>query len=233
MKIKIYLTLILLVVFTKTQAQINLPSYDRQKLRFGFLVGFNNSNLKVFPKQQFHTTDTLYQALPVGGPGFNIGIVSNVLLWRYVDLRFTPNLGFVDRQIEYKFADARKNTFRSIESTYIELPLDFKLRSIRHRNVGFYVIGGMRSSFDIISQKKIEKGEDLFDESTRKVKLQNFDLSYEWGFGWDLYYQYFKFSPEIKFSYGTKNILKKEGHLYSRPLDQLFSRVICMTFYFE
>ena len=228
-----YIVFVLMLIQISVKAQINLPSYDRQKLRFGFLVGFNNSNLKVFPKSEYYTTDTLFQATPVGGPGFNIGIVSNVLLWRNLDLRFTPNLGFVDRQIEYKFADITKNATRSIESTYIELPLDIKLRSIRHRNVGFYVIGGMRASFDIISQKKIEKGEDIFDESTRKVKLQNFDLSYEWGFGWDLYYPYFKFSPEIKFSYGTKNILKKEGHLYSRPLDQLFSRVICMTFYFE
>ena len=228
-----YIVLVLVLIQLTAQAQINLPSYDRQKLRFGFLVGFNNSNLKVFPKTEYYLTDTLFQATPVGGPGFNIGIVTNVLLWRNLDLRFTPNLGFVDRQIEYKFADFTKNTTRSIESTYIELPLDFKLRSIRHRNVGFYVLGGVRSSFDIISQKKIEKGEDIFDESTRKVKLQNFDLSYEWGFGWDLYYPYFKFSPEIKFSYGTKNILKKEGHLYSRPLDQLFSRVICLTFYFE
>ena len=228
-----YIVLVLVLIQLSAKAQINLPSYDRQKLRFGFLVGFNNSNLKVFPKTEYYLTDTLFQATPVGGPGFNIGIVTNVLLWRNLDLRFTPNLGFVDRQIEYKFADFTKNTTRSIESTYIELPLDFKLRSIRHRNVGFYVLGGVRSSFDIISQKKIEKGEDIFDESTRKVKLQNFDLSYEWGFGWDLYYPYFKFSPEIKFSYGTKNILKKEGHLYSRPLDQLFSRVICLTFYFE
>ena len=233
MKRNYFILFILLLSFTRLQAQINLPSYDRQKLRFGFLVGFNNSNLKVFPKQEFYKTDTLFQATPLSGPGFNIGIVTNVLLWRYVDLRFTPNLGFVDRQIEYKFADVTKNTIKGIESTYIELPLDFKLRSIRHRNVGFYVIGGVRASYDIISQKKIEKGEDIFDETTRKVKLQNFDLSYEWGFGWDLYYQYFKFSPEFKFSYGTKDILKKEGHLYTRPLDQLFSRVICMTFYFE
>ncbi len=229
----IFISLLCLFVFSNLKAQINLPSYDRQKLRFGFLVGFNSSNLKVFQKEQYYTTDTLFQATPISGPGFNIGIVSNVLLWKYVDLRFTPNLGFVDRQIEYKFADATKNSIRSIESTYIEIPLDFKLRSIRHRNVGFFVLGGMKGSYDIISQKKIEKGEDIFDESTRKVKLQNFDLSYEWGFGWDLYYQYFKFTPEFKFSYGTKNMLKKEGHLYSRPLDQLFSRVICMTFYFE
>jgi hypothetical protein len=145
----------LLLSFTRLQAQINLPSYDRQKLRFGFLVGFNNSNLKVFPKQEFYKTDTLFQATPLAGPGFNIGIVTNVLLWRYVDLRFTPNLGFVDRQIEYKFADATKNTIKGIESTYIELPLDFKLRSIRHRNVGFYVIGGVRASYDIISQKMV------------------------------------------------------------------------------
>lgn len=225
--------LLLLIVSFDLKAQENLPSYDRQKLRFGFLIGFNNSNLKVFQKKEFYLSDTLLTTTPVAGPGFNIGIVTNVLLWRYVDLRFTPNLAFVDRQIQYNFADATKNTTRSIESTNVEFPLSIKVRSIRHRNVGFYMLGGVKFSYDVISQKKIEKGEDIFDESTRKVKLQNYDLSYEWGFGWDLYYQYFKFTPEIKFSYGTRDILKKEGHIYSRPLDQLFSRAICLTLFFE
>ncbi len=230
---KIVYIFLLLIICTNVFAQENLPSYDRQKLRFGFLIGFNNSDLKVFEKPQFYKTDTLLSATPLGGPGFNIGIVTNVLLWRNVDLRFTPNLSFIDRQIKYTFADATKNATKSIESTNVEFPLGIKIRSIRHRNVGFYVIGGMKFNYDVISQKKIEKGEDPFDESTRKVKLQNYDLAYEWGFGWDLYYQYFKFSPEFKFSYGTRDILKKEGHLYSRPLDQLFSRVVCLTLYFE
>lgn len=233
MKKLIFLFILLFVIYTDVNAQINLPSYDRQKLRFGFLIGFNNSNLKVFEKPQFYLTDSLLSASPVGGPGFNIGIVTNVLLWRYVDLRFTPNLSFIDRQIQYTFADATKNTTRSIESTNVEFPFGLKVRSVRHRNVGFYVLGGMKFSYDVISQKKVEKGEDPFDESTRKVKLQNYDIAYEWGFGWDLYYQYFKFTPEFKFSYGTRDILKKEGHLYSRPLDQLFSRVVCLTLYFE
>ena len=230
---KVVCIFLLLFSCSSVFAQENLPSYDRQKLRFGFLIGFNNSNLKVFEKPQFYKTDTLFSATPLGGPGFNIGIVSNILLWRNVDLRFTPNLSFIDRQIKYTFADATKNTTKSIESTNLEFPLGIKIRSIRHRNVGFYVIGGVKFNYDVISQKKIEKGEDPFDESTRKVKLQNYDLAYEWGFGWDLYYQYFKFSPEFKFSYGTRDILKKEGHLYSRPLDQLFSRVVCLTLYFE
>ncbi len=214
-------------------AQENLPSYDRERLRFGFSLGYNSSNLKVFKKPAYYSTDTLYSITPNAGPGFNIGIVTNVMLTRYIDLRFTPNLSFVDRQLKYEFADARKNTIRSIESTYVDFPLSIKLRTIRHRNVGFYVLAGVKYSLDVISQKKVEKGEDPFDEATKKVKLTNLNLSYEWGFGWDLYYQYFKLSPEIKMSYGTNNIFKEETHIYSRPIDQLFSRAFCLTFYFE
>lgn len=224
---------ILMVLSTELRAQENLPSYDRQPLRFGFAIGYNYHNLKIYTKPQYSLTDTLYEIKPVGGPGFNIGIVSNVLLFRYLDLRFTPNLAFVDRQIKYTFADSKKNTVRNIESTYVDFPLTLKLRAIRHRNVGFFVVAGAKYSFDVISQKKIEKGEDPFDEATRKVKLTNQDLSLEWGFGFDLYYQYFKFSPEIKFSYGTRDIFKKETHIYARPIDQLFSRVVNFTFYFE
>jgi hypothetical protein len=115
----------------------------------------------------------------------------------------------------------------------VEFPLDIKIKADRRRNVGFYVIGGLKYSYDVISNKKVTKGEDPFDEATRKVKLQSSGLSYEWGFGWDLYYQYFRFTPEIKFQHGISDLLKKEDHIYARPLDKLFSRVICVTLYFE
>jgi hypothetical protein len=230
---RIIITLLVLASGLSLKAQDNLPSYDRQKLRFGFSIGYNSSSLRVVKQPYFSQNDTVLEINPRSGPGFNIGIVSNVLLFKYVDLRFTPQLSFTDRGLNYIFKDAADNTDRPIESTYIDFPLSIKVRSIRHRNVGFYVIGGVKYSYDVISQKKVTKGEDPFDVTTRKVKLNNTDLSYEWGFGWDLYYQYFKFSPEIKFSYGMNNLLKKEDHRYSRPLDQLFSRVLVLNFYFE
>ncbi len=214
-------------------AQDNTPGYDRQKVHFGFSIGFNNSALTAIKSANYYQYDSVLSITPSGGPGFNLGIVSNILLFKMVDLRMTPNLSFVDRTLAYTFTDGLKNTTRAVESTYVEFPLDIKIRAFRHRNVGFYVLGGVKYSYDVISNKKVTKGEDPFDEATRKVKLLTSDLSYEWGFGWDLYYQYFKFSPEIKFSYGTTNLLKKEDHIYARPLDKLFSRVICMTFYFE
>lgn len=230
---RIIITLLVLASGLSLKAQDNLPSYDRQKLRFGFSIGYNSSTLRVVKQPYFSQNDTVLEINPRSGPGFNIGIVSNVLLFKYVDLRFTPQLSFTDRGLNYIFKDAADNTDRPIESTYIDFPLSIKVRSIRHRNVGFYVIGGVKYSYDVISQKKVTKGEDPFDVTTRKVKLHDNDFSYEWGFGWDLYYQYFKFSPEIKFSYGMNNLLKKEDHRYSRPLDQLFSRVLVLNFYFE
>ncbi len=230
---RIIITLLVLASGLSLKAQDNLPSYDRQKLRFGFSIGYNSSALRVVKQPYFSQNDTVLEINPRSGPGFNIGIVSNVLLFKYVDLRFTPQLSFTDRGLNYIFKDAADNTDRPIESTYLDFPLSIKVRSIRHRNVGFYVIGGVKYSYDVISQKKVTKGEDPFDVTTRKVKLNNTDFSYEWGFGWDLYYQYFKFSPEIKFSYGMNNLLKKEDHRYSRPLDQLFSRVLVLNFYFE
>lgn len=214
-------------------SQDNLPAYDRQPIRFGFSIGYNSSDLRVFKKPDFVAPDSVLEINPMSGPGFNIGVVANILLFKYVDLRITPNLAFVDRTLNYTFANPKNNTIRSVESTYVEFPLSLKIRSARHRNVGFFVIGGMKYSYDVISPKKVSKGEDPFDPFSRKVKLKNSDLLYEWGFGWDFYYQYFKFSPEIKFAYGTRNLMKAEDHQFSRPIDQLFSRVLNLTFYFE
>ena len=230
---KLLLISLLLQFCLRLHAQDNTPGYDRQKYHFGFSMGYNASSLVILKNQNFYQPDSLLAISPIAGPGFNLGLVADVLLYKHVNLRFTPNLSFVDRSLQYTFQDERKNTIRSIESTYVEFPLDIKIKANRRRNMGFYVIGGLKYSYDVISNKKVTKGEDPFDEATRKVKLQSSGLSYEWGFGWDLYYQYFRFSPEIKFQHGISDLLKKEDHIYSRPLDKLFSRVICITLYFE
>ncbi len=105
-------------------AQDNTPGYDRQKYHFGFSMGYNASSLAIVKNQNFYQPDSLLAISPISGPGFNLGLVADVLLYKHVNLRFTPNLSFVDRSLQYTFQDERKNTIRSIASTYVEFPLD-------------------------------------------------------------------------------------------------------------
>lgn len=206
---------------------------DFAPYNFGFIIALNTHTLRVVKSESFRDTLSMRSVHAVSAPGFNLGIASNLRLNKYLDLRFTPALCFVDRSLDYKFDDPANDRVKTIESTYLDFPLALKLKSSRHRNVRFYLVGGFKYSYDIVSPQKITKQEDDFDPTTKKVKLNKNAYAYEFGCGFDFYYPYFKFSPEIRFSNGINNILLSEKHLYSSVLDQLFLRAFTLTFHFE
>jgi len=52
-------------------------------------------------------------------------------------------------------------------------------------------------------------------------KLKKNDLLTEIGFGLDFYLEYFKFSPQIKLSYGLLNLLSKDSTIYTETINNL------------
>ncbi len=237
---RIFLLFILTIstAITVKAQQNSARGIDLAPYNFGFSLAYNTHTLRVVPRSDFRVSDSLKTVTPISGPGFNLGMLANLKINKKVDLRFTPSLSFTDRSLDYVFLDKTKNKLKPVESTYVDLPLSLKLKSERHRNVRFYVMAGVKYSYDVISQKKlIDK--DL-DADLKKVKLSKNVFAYEYGFGMDFYYEYFKFSPEVKFSNSINNILTKEDALtkqeenrFSKPLDKLFSRVFQFTLYFE
>jgi hypothetical protein len=59
-------------------------------------------------------------------PGFALGIISDFKLHEYVRLRFTPNISFASRSIQYKLQNAKFDSTRiykkSVESTFLIFP---------------------------------------------------------------------------------------------------------------
>ena len=80
---------------------------------------------------------------------------------------------------------------------------------------------------DIASQDKID------DEGREIVKLKKDDLMGEIGFGLDFYLEYFKFSPQIKISYGLLNLLKKDSSIYTQSINNLTTNGWMLSFTFE
>jgi len=214
--------------FSQKPKPENLRKYDRQWIHFGFLLGINHADFIVRPNS-FNTS--VYVVEPIGDNGFSLGIVSNLRLGLYFDLRLIPTLSFSQRALEYTLVD-NKNTLitkiKKIESTFIEFPLDLKYKSVRINNGRAYVLGGLRYSLDLASQKNVEKEDDEL------VKLKSNDFSYEVGFGIDFYMKYFKLSPVIVLAIGTNNMLIKEkGNLFSESLDKLNSKILQISVTFE
>ena len=235
-KLTIYFLLLALFLGTLTskaqrnkRAQ-NLIQYDYKKLHFGFTLGINDLNFNMQKNSNTITNDTLKTLHSKSQKGFNLGIVSNLRIGKYTDLRFVPTLVFGERHLYYGFIDEEQKDdmrIKRIESTLIDFPIYIKYKSARYNNFRTYVIGGLKYSMDIASQDKID------DEGQEIVKLKKNDLMGEIGFGLDFYLEYFKFSPQIKLSYGLLNLLSKDESIYNQSLNRLTTNGWMLSFTFE
>ena len=208
----------------------NLVRYDFQKIHFGFTLGMNELNFNLKENSNILTNDSLINLLSKSQKGFNLGIVSNLRIGKYSDLRFIPTLVFGERHLNYKFIDTNQvstNEIKRIESTLIDFPVYIKYKSARYNNFRTYVLCGIKYSLDIASQDEIN------DEGKEIIKLKKNDILGEIGFGIDYYLEYFKFSPQIKLSHGILNILSKGESVYSSSLNRLNTTGWMLSFTFE
>ena len=208
----------------------NLPRYDHKKLHFGFTLGINELNFNIHKNSSTINNDTLISLYAKSQKGFNLGIVSNLRIGKYTDLRFIPALVFGERHLQYGFVDSSSvlsDKTKKIESTLIAFPICIKYKSERYNNFRTYVLGGIKYSMDIASQDEIN------DEGQEIVKLKKNDLMGEIGVGFDFYLEYFKFSPQIKLSYGVINLISKDETIYSKSINRLSTSGWIFSFTFE
>jgi len=57
--------------------------------------------------------------------------------------------------------------------------------------------------------------------------------SYEAGIGCDIYFEFFKLSPEIKIANSFGNVLVAQNQPFSVPIDKLFLHTIMFSLSFE
>ena len=222
------------VFFSKAQdpnERGNLTNYYNEPLHFGFTIGINRANFLITPASHFERFYSLKSVTSAPKYGFNLGIVSELRLHKYITLRFVPNLSFAERNLQYYFEgyDTITRT-KTIESTFLNFPLDLKLRSKRVNNFGAYILAGGGFSLDLASKRKVNNGTTI---SEQIVKLKRDDFSYEFGAGAEFYLQYFKFAIEGKLTLGTTNLLIKDNTIFSNSVDKLRSKVFLISLTFE
>jgi len=213
----------------------NLPKYDQKHWHFGFTLGMNSMNFVIRPVDHLNLNDTLMVIEPQASQGFNIGIVSNRRLGKFLDLRFVPTLSFGERSIKYIIKDGlggEKTYIKSVESTYIDFPLTLKYKSKRlpgrWNNSRVYIMGGVRYSLDLASQRK-KKG----TSNEVVIKLNPNDFMGTLGVGFDFFLPYFKFGVELQMAYGMLNLMSKEPNIYNTNIDRMTSKMTWITFTFE
>lgn len=251
-KIKAFICFILSVLSLNTFAQGNYGGgVDDQDLHFGFGFQYISSEYKIqrfsnwrepFPEFATDPNKGLKSIRSIQNPGFGIGFVSDLYITPNLNLRFTPAFVFVDRIIDYEFNDGqsydRKNlkspegfTRRTVNSTMFDFPLGLKLKSDRQNNFRAYILAGIKYGIDIGAKKNADDEGDITIQ--KQLKNNKGILSYDVGIGFDLYFEFFKLSPEIKLSNSIKSILKRENHPYSSPIEKLYLRNFVFSLYFE
>lgn len=217
--------------FAQKVKAINLPNYDYSPLHFGFLLGINKADFIIHPNANLAGLDSVYVLESTPQNGFNLGIVTNLRLSEYADLRFIPALAFSTRSLEYTFKSSKGSIVRkkAIESTFIDFPLDLKLKSARHNNFRAYIVVGGKYSIDIASQKDVNS--ELLTDAI--IKLRKNDFYYAIGVGFDFYQKYFKFSPELKYNFGVRDLLVRDNNVFSKSIDKITSKIVNISFTFE
>lgn len=209
----------------------NLEKYYHETLHFGFSLGFNRANFLITPPTHFERFDSIKSVACQPKRGFNLGIVSELRLQKYVTLRFVPNLSFAERTLKYYYEGADTVTRnKTIESTFLNFPVNLKLRSKRVHNFGAYVLGGAAYNLDLASKRNVQNGTNIKDQI---VKLKRDDFSYEMGAGTEFYFEYFKFAIEAKLSMGIRNMLVHDDTQFSNSISKLNSKIVLISITFE
>jgi len=240
--VKYYKTLIIIILLSLFTVSLsaqnrnfgvpNLLKYDNQLFHFGFLIGYNQFDFDIRSKADLSQYDSLMVINTAALSGFNLGIVTNLRLGKYFDLRFIPGLSFGDRVVNYTILypdQSRLITKKNIESVYLDLPLLVKLKSSRMHNIRAYVVAGAQYSLDLISAAKKQ------NNNPREImlKLYPHDVQAQVGVGIDFYRAHFKFSTEFKMSFGLMNLIVPENNIYAESVQSLKSKMMQISFLFE
>jgi hypothetical protein len=86
------------------------------------------------------------------------------------------------------------------------------------------MIGGIKPGIEASGKK---------DKTKAELEVKGMNLSLEAGFGFDLYYPLFKFSPEIRFSRGIVDVLDNRNNDFGLPLRRVNTNTITVYFLFQ
>jgi hypothetical protein len=216
--------------FAQKQKVKNQPYGDQKLYHFGITVGMNFQDMILTNSGVTNELgETWYATIPNYSPGFTVGLVSDLYLNPYMNLRFTPSLSFGSKDFEFVEPTLKESFKTSVRSNYLMAPLDLKFRSMRLNNYRPYVLAGLYAALDLGKRK---------DEP---ILLTSMNYGVTVGLGCDFYLPIIKVIPEIRFCFGLNDIVEKDRSdltdhsviKYPNAISKGVSRMIILTFNFE
>ncbi|NBU80260.1 MAG: PorT family protein [Flavobacteriaceae bacterium] len=214
-------------LFTKDPI-INLENFDKQRVYWGYFLGFSSFDFKT----DFKTNPAPDKLIDVKGhSGFNVGLVGVLRLQEFIELRFEPGLYYASRTLTYSQFSNERDGVREVKATYIDFPLMLKFSSLRTGNIRPYLLGGLSSTLNLSSNSKSKD-----DNLEQKFRVKPWTQNYTLGFGIDLYFEYFKFSPSIRGVFGLKDELIRDtdpNSPWTGNIQSMKTRAVLINFTFH
>lgn len=223
----------------------NRPYADLKRMHLGFSVGLHFQDLN-FTHNGFVSPDgqKWVASVPAISPGFNVNVLGDLRLHKYLNLRLSPGIYFGSKTVQMIDYNADQsssipvdpdnytpiNAEQTVKTCYVVVPLDLKISGDRLRNTRPYVTVGAMGAFDV-SKKRSDYL--MFNAADAYLTV---------GLGCDFYLPYFKFIPEIKFCFGLTDILRHNRpdldldpntFKITQSLSKVKSNMVVINFYFE
>jgi hypothetical protein len=217
-------------LFTKEKI-LNDENVDKKFLSYGYTLGFNSYDFNF---------DYLYNVPDIQtkkSTGFNVGLVGNMRINDYFDLRLEPMLCITTRTLEFPevYFDGIEYTStdltREVKSTYIHVPLLLKISTKRLNNFKPFIVGGVSTSLNLSSNQ-----DNPDDNSAGKFRMTKNMYYYEVGFGIDFYLFFFKFTPSIRGVFAINDELVRDedpNSPWTGNIDKMQTRGMFINFTFQ
>lgn len=204
---------------------LNQENHDDKPYHFGINIGYNKSHFSFTHHPRFLQYDSIMGVESINNSGINLAWLVNLRMSNHFDLRLHPlDLTFTEKAFLYRENYTTDTSVtKKIQSITLSFPVHIKFSSDRIGNLKVYTIAGGKFDYDLASNAKAAKAEDL-------VKLKSSDLSVELGLGFHIYFPFFVLSPEIKLSSGLLNLHSRDVNLrYSNVIDKINSKMITFS----
>lgn len=210
----------------------NLRTEDKKHLRFGYYVGLNS----VGAKMEYLPTlsGQPYRLSIKAKPSFDVGLLADVRINEFLNIRFHPGVAFVEREIRFPFSEeilSKPLIERNVKSNYVRLPVGIKLNARRIRNARPFLMGSMSYNINITSEETNPE-----DNTSGTFRMKRNMYAWEFAIGTDIYFPYFKFTPSLHGLFALNNEIVPDNDPnspFTRYITSMKSRGVFLRFTFE
>ncbi len=215
-------------LFSKEKVQ-NLQNFDKPRFSWGYILGFNSYDFNFDYTADFEDADIIVDRTV----GFSVGLLGNMRINDYLDLRLEPMVTFTRRDLTFDnpLFTSQFESFREVKSTYVHIPLLLKISTKRLNNFKPFIVGGISTSLNLSSNE-----DNPDDNNVGEFRMKTNTNYYEIGFGIDFYLYYFKFTPSIRGVFAMSDELVRDNDPnspWTSNIDKMSTRGIFINFTFQ